>query len=126
MDTALSDSEIRVMDVVWDNGGQASAKLIAETLNVRIEYSASATYTLIHRCIKKGALERIQPGFICRALVSREDVQAEETDRLVDRVFNGSADKLFAAFIGRKKVSREEIARLRSLVDDMAQEDDNR
>lgn len=115
----LSDSEIRVMDVVWDAGGRASAKQIADALAGQLEYSASATYTLIHRCIKKGALERVQPGFVCHALVSREQVQAEETDRLVDRVFNGSADKLFAALVGRKKVSREEIARLRDLVNEM-------
>ena len=119
MSTALSDSEIRVMDIVWDAGGQASAKQIADSLASQLEYSASATYTLIHRCIKKGALERVQPGFMCRALISREQVQAEETDRLVNRVFDGSADKLFAALIGRNKVSRDEIARLRDLVDRM-------
>lgn len=119
MEAALSDSEIRVMDVVWANSGEASAKQISEALAEQLGYSASATYTLIHRCIKKGALERVEPGFLCRALVNREQIQAEETDRLVDRVFEGSADKLFAALIGRQKVSREEIARLRTLVDEM-------
>lgn len=119
MTAALSDSEMRVMNVVWANGGEASAKQISDALAEQVGYSASATYTLIHRCIKKGALERIDPDFLCRALVSREQIQAEETDRLVDRVFEGSADKLFAALVGRQKVSREEIARLRSLVDEM-------
>ena len=33
------------------------------------------TYTLIKRCIKKGAIERSDPGFMCHALVPQAEVQ---------------------------------------------------
>lgn len=56
---------------------------------------------------------------MCRPLIPQEKVQAEETDGLIDRLFGGSADKLFAALVKRKKLSPQEIDRLRSQADDI-------
>lgn len=118
MDVQLSDSELRVMTIVWREGG-ASARHIADVLAHEVGYSASATYTLISRCIKKGALRRRDPGYVCQALVSQEEVQNIQTDALVDRLFEGSADKLFSALVSRKRVSQKEIDRLRTMIDEM-------
>ena len=53
------------------------------------------------------------------ALVSKQQVQEEETQELIDKVFDGSADKLFAALVGGKRVSAEQLQKLRTLIDDM-------
>lgn len=79
----------------------------------------NTTYTLIKRCMKKGAIERSEPNFMCRALVLKEDVQDAETNELIEKVYDGSADKLFAALLNRKKLSAEEIKRLKQLVDNL-------
>ena len=118
MSVLLSGAELRVMAIVWREG-QASARHIADVLASEVGYSASATYTLVSRCIKKGALERRDPGYICVPLMTQEQVQDSETDDLIDRLFGGSADKLFAALVSRKKVSRAELDRLRAMVDEM-------
>ena len=110
----LSDTELRVMDVIWSEG-EASASRIAGVLKERYGYDVTTVYTLISRCIKKGAVERCEPGYVCRPLIPQEKVQAEETDGL----FGGSADKLFAALVKRKKLSPQEIDRLRSQADDI-------
>ena len=116
MNVKLFDAELKVMNVIWRENG-ATARHISATLKEEMGWNASTTYTLITRCIKKGAIEHVEPGFLCKPLVSREDVQAAETDEFIDRMFDGSADKLFAALVNRKKVSSEEIDRLRALVD---------
>lgn len=125
MKNELSSSELRVMNVIWRCGGQASAKQIVDELAKEVNYSASATYTLIYRCIKKGAAERIDPGFVCNALISQDEIGSERTDRLIDELFDGSADKLFAALVRRGKVSDKKLGELRTMVDEMeAQADD--
>lgn len=106
------------MDVLWRQG-DLPARAIAAQLRTQIGWNVNTTYTLIKRCAAKGALERIEPGFICRALVPKEQVQQEETQELIDKVFDGSADKLFASLLGGKRVSREELSRLRALIDEM-------
>ena len=114
----LFDSELKVMGVLWRQGDQ-SARQIARTLGEEIGWNINTTYTLIKRCIGKGAIERIDPGFVCRALVTQEQVQQEETQELIDRVFDGSADKLFASLLGGRRVSREQLDRLRAMIDEM-------
>ena len=114
----LFDSELRVMDVLWREG-DLPARRIADVLTRQIGWTVNTTYTLIKRCIGKGAIERREPGFVCRALVSREQVQQEETQELIDRLFDGSADALFASLLGSKRVSEEQMQRLRRMIDEM-------
>lgn len=114
----LFDSELKVMGVLWREGA-TTARHIAEVLAEETGWNINTTYTVIKRCIAKGAVERSEPHFMCRALITREEVQRAEADQLVDRMFDGSVDKLFAAFIGRKKLTREEADRLRKLIDDL-------
>ena len=117
MDVKLFDSELKVMDVLWREGNVPTRRVAAE-LTEKFGWNVNTTYTLIKRCIKKGAVERSEPGFVCRALVPREEVQQAETDELINKLYDGSADKLFAALLSSKKISREEIGHLRKLIDD--------
>ncbi len=114
----LQDSELKVMDVLWRRG-DLPARDIAAQLKTQIGWNVNTTYTLIKRCAAKGALERIEPGFVCHALVPKEQVQQEETQELIDKVFDGSADKLFAALVGGKRVSAEQLKRLRDMIDEL-------
>lgn len=111
----LFDSELKVMDVLWDEGDVA-AKHVAERLKGEIGWNKNTTYTLLKRCIAKGAVERREPGYICHALVDREQVQRAETDELIQKLYAGSVDKLFAALLDRKEVSAEQISRLKDIV----------
>ena len=114
----LFDSELKVMDVIWKTG-DCTAKYIADTLTEEVGWNKNTTYTLIKRCIKKGAVERLEPNFICHALISKEAIQKAETRELVDKVFDGSVDKLFASLLGRKNLTAEQLEKLRQMVDDM-------
>ena len=115
MDIKLHDSELKVMDVLWREGDRP-ARQIADTLAAEVGWNVNTTYTLIKRCMKKGAIQRTDPGFQCHALIPKEAVQAAETDELVGKLFDGSVDKLFASLLGRKDLSAGQIQRLRDIV----------
>ena len=104
--------------MLWRSGDQP-ARQIAETLTAEFGWNVNTTYTLIKRCIKKGAVERSEPHFMCHALVAREEVQSAETAELVDKLYGGSVDKLFAALLSPGKLDSEQIANLRRLVDEL-------
>lgn len=118
MEIKLFDSELKVMDVLWKQGDMP-AKLIAKALTEELGWNVNTTYTLIKRCIKKGAIERSEPGFLCHALIPKEAVQEAETNELINKVYDGSADKLFAALLGRKKLSAEQIEKLKQIVGEL-------
>lgn len=115
MEIKLFDSELKVMDVLWREGDQP-AKYVAKTLTDELGWNVNTTYTLIKRCIKKGAIERTEPNFMCHALIPKKDVQEAETNELINKIYDGSADKLFAALLSRKKLSAEHADAARDLV----------
>ncbi len=114
----LYDSELKVMEVLWDLG-EASAKTIAQRLGQQVGWSKTTTYTVIKKCLDKGALARTEPGFLCRPLISRQQAQAFATDELVDKLYGGAADKLVASLLGRKRLTAEELEGLKKLVEEL-------
>ena len=110
MDVKLFDSELKVMSVLWQEG-DLTAKRISDILKEETGWNMNTTYTLIKRCIKKEAIERSEPNFMCHALIPKEAVQEAETNELINKIYDGSADKLFSALLGRKKLSAEQIDR---------------
>jgi len=118
MENKLYTYELKVMEVLWREGDQP-ARQIAETLTAELGWNVNTTYTLIKRCIKKGAVARSEPRFMCHALVGKEEVQAAETAELVDKLYDGSVDKLFAALLSPGRLDSEQLSRLRKMVDEL-------
>lgn len=118
MEIKLFDSELKIMEVLWKEG-DTTARHIAAVLKEQVGWNVNTTYTLIKRCIKKGAIERTEPNFQCRALIPKEEVQEAETNELINKIYDGSADKLFAALLGRKKLSADQIERLKEIVGEL-------
>lgn len=118
MNIKLTDAELLIMNVLWQEG-DTTAKHIFECLKEQTGWSINTTYTLIKRCISKGAIRRTEPRFQCHALVEKNQVQEEETAELIGKLYDGSADKLFAALLNSRKISKEQIRHLKDLVDEL-------
>ena len=114
----LYDSELKVMDILWQEG-EVSARDIAARLSDLVGWSKTTTYTVVKKCLDKGAAARRDPGFLCRPLISREQAQAYATDELVDKLYGGAADRLVASLLGRGRLTREELDGLKKLVEEL-------
>ena len=117
----LFSSEIRVMELLWKNG-EMSAKEIAAALSESVNWSKTTTYTVIKKCVEKGAVIRTDPGFFCKAAVSKNEVQESEAFELIDRLFGGKPDLLVSALIGSGKIEPDQLKALRSLVKDLEED----
>ena len=115
----LFDSERKVMEVLWQEGA-ISAGQVVKILKEETGWNRNTTYTVIKKCVDKGAVKREEPGFICRPLISRQEVQDFETEELIDKMFDGSKEKFFAAFLDGKKLSKQEVDSLKKLIDDLS------
>ena len=117
MSIKLFDSELKVMDVLWKNGDM-TAKKISDILKDEIGWNMNTTYTVIKKCIAKGAIQRNEPQFSCHALIDKSEVQKAEAEELVDKLFDGSPEILFASLLSSKKLSEEQLKRLYKIVED--------
>lgn len=122
MEIKLADSEMKVMEVLWKEG-DSSAKHVADVMNERYGWNINTTYTFLKRCIRKGAVERREPGFVCHACIALEEVQRSETEKLLDKVFEGSVDKLFTALLGSRKLTQEQLHDLKRMVEELEEDE---
>ena len=112
----LFDSEWKVMEVLWQENDR-TAKELSLRLADSNRWNKNTTYTGIKKCSDKGAIERREPNFVCHAAITKRQAQKEEADSLVDKVFGGSAELLFASILSDRSLSKDELARLRALVE---------
>ena len=103
------------MEVLWREGDLPAGQIV-KILKEETGWNRNTTYTVIKKCVDKGAVRRTEPGFVCSALISRQEVQDYETEELIDRMFDGSREKFFAAFLDGGKLSRQEVEQLKKMI----------
>ncbi len=116
MNDKLFEGEAKVMDILWDHG-TLSAKEVSLIAAETIGWNKNTTYTVIKKLEAKGFIRRDEPGFLCTALVTREQMQKKEASSLLSRVFGGSRRALFSALLEDEKLSEDEVRELRELID---------
>jgi predicted transcriptional regulator len=114
--TRLFDSELKVMEVIWENE-PVTAKEIGRILNQTIGWNKNTTYTIIKKLIDKQMVRREEPNFICTSVVRKEEIQHSETRNLIDKLYNGSKKMFFASFLQKEKLSKEEAEFLKNLIE---------
>lgn len=116
----LFDSEWKVMEVLWQSG-DTTAKELSLRLAERAGWNKNTTYTVIKKCVEKGAIERREPNFLCHACITQDEARRAEAEALLDRVFDGSAELLFASLLSGRGLDKQTLARLRALVEEQEQ-----
>ena len=111
----LFDSELKVMEVLWEQGS-LPARDIVDVLSTRIGWNKNTTYTVIKKCIEKGAIEREEPNFLCKPIISKDEVAQSETEQLIDKMFGGSSELFFSSFLKNQGISEQDADRLAKMI----------
>lgn len=105
------------MKVVWSNS-PVSAQEIISVLAEQDAWHPKTAKTLLNRLVKKGALGFTKEGraYLYRPLVAEKDCVAAESASFLDRVFSGAIKPMLAHFVESRKLSSQEIAELKKLL----------
>ena len=112
-DIRLHEGELNVMELLWSNK-MLAAKDIAKIIKEYVGWEKNTTYTVIKRLIDKGAIERQEPGFMCRAIVSKQTVQNTEIQSMLEKFFNGSFSAMFSEYLRTHGLKASEILEIES------------
>lgn len=112
----LFDSELKVMELVWAHQ-PVSAKQVSLLAADALGWSRNTTYTVLTKLEGKGFIRREDPGFICTAVYSRDQVQCAEAQALVQKLFGGSRQALFSALVQQQALSADEVRALQEMIE---------
>lgn len=111
----LHEGELNVMELLWSNK-KLAAKDIAKIIKEYIGWEKNTTYTVINRLIKKGTVTREEPGFLCKAAISKEQVQRNETDFVIQKFFGGSLSDFISLYLRNQSLSAIELMELERII----------
>lgn len=113
----LSEAQLEIMQLVWKQGEISVAEIWNE-LAARRKIARNTVSTLVTRLEEKGWLRHRTVGnhYVFSATVQKEDAASHLVTRLVDAVFEGSADRLVMALLDGRGVSADEARRIRALI----------
>ena len=113
----ISEAEHAVMEVLWEES-PLTAQDVAERVPAERGWSANTVKTLLGRLLAKGALAHEEDGrrYLYRPAVRKDDYVAQESSRLIDRLFGGRVTPLVAHLAQRDRLSESDIAEIEALL----------
>lgn len=113
----LSEAQREIMNIVWDNGEVGVAE-VWRILAERRPVARNTVLTLITRLVDKGWLQprRIANAFRYTAARPKEKSRAEDIRRLINTVFDGSAEGLVMSLLEGGSLSPEESQRIQAMI----------
>ena len=111
--------QMRILRVLWQRG-RATARDVTDDLWAESPIAHSTVQTLLRKLEAKGAVDHEveERTFVFFATVSEAEVRRSATRELLSRIFDGSPVGLVAHLVRDEGISRDELARIRRLIDD--------
>ncbi len=114
----LPDSELELMQIIWQQQPPVSRACIEQAVCDRHALAPTTILTLLTRLCEKGFLSVEKQGRanLYWPLVSRRDYLASESRSLLEKLYCGSM-KTFASALCDSGISKEDLQELRSLLE---------
>jgi len=116
MSLRLSDRELDVMAVLWARSSGTVAE-VREALPDPLAYTT--VLTVLRTLEEKGFVGHEEEGKAHRylPLIARERAGRSALTRMVEKLFDGSPELLLTQLVSDRKLSPQEIRRLRKILD---------
>ncbi len=120
----ITEAESQVMQALWRKTPLTADEIVAD-VRARQPWAEATVKTLINRLLKKKAIksERVDGRHQYVALVDRAHYVQDESQGLLNRLFEGQLAPLVAHFAQNRKLKPEEIARLKKLIAELDDDD---
>ncbi len=118
--TRPTESELEILQLLWQHG-PCTVRLVNDRLNERKRVGYTTTLKLMQIMVEKGILRRDaqQRSHLYSASADERETQGQLLDRFLQTAFGGSALKLVMQALGNHEASKEEISRIRELLDEI-------
>lgn len=117
----ISQSELEVMNVIWDAGHALAAADVIARLDTDKDWNDRTVKTLLARLVEKGALSTTQDGrrYLYTPQIAKAAYAGHAARSLSERLFGGRAAPLVAHLAAGEGLSDDDIAALEALLKDL-------
>lgn len=115
-----TDSELAILNVLWQRG-PSTVREVYEVLLEDKDIGYTTVLKLMQIMSEKGLVSRDESDrtHVYEAQRAQDETQRQLLSDLLDRAFNGSPTKLVMQALSSKKASREDLAEIRHMLDEL-------
>ena len=114
--TKITEAELEVIRVLWDSEKPLNITELKDMLCQKEQWSGDTVKTLLRRLCAKGAVgQEKRQVFYYYPLISAEAYGKFSLQRVVDKLYSGSAQQLVVALFQSEQLSLADIEELRML-----------
>ena len=115
----LSPAQREIMEVLWKHGALAASE-VRDILSKRRDVARNTVRTMLERMEAKGWVGHREIGrtFLYSPAQPREATVTQRVRDLLDNVCGGSPEMLVNALLDSRGLTRDQLARIRSILDD--------
>jgi len=120
----VSDAELEVLKVLWAKEAATVRDVEAALRRNKRRLAYNTVLTLLTRLRDKGYVDADRAGtaHVFRPMVSRDELLNDGLSALANRIGDGTASPLVHALVRGQRLSAEDVAYLRKLLDDLERE----
>jgi BlaI family transcriptional regulator, penicillinase repressor len=113
----LFPQELEIMKLVWDRE-PATVRDVYEALRLKRKIAYTTVMTTMNTLEQKGYLKKLPEGraYVYRAALPRKQVIRAMVGDFVDRVFNGSAQRLVVDLVEDRRLSEKELREIARMI----------
>jgi len=113
--------EAHFADIVWQHAPMTTKELVA-VCERELNWKRTTTYTVLKKLCERGIFAT--ENSTVRALISREEFYAIQSEKFVEDTYAGSLPAFIAAFATRKRPSEQELDEIRRMLDAFCAKED--
>ncbi len=122
VETKITDAELAVMQVLW----AAQEPLTVNQVKAALDKNGETTKTLLRRLCQKGAVgQEKREVYYYRPLVEQSKLGRYQTQRLIDKLYAGSAKAMVAALVEQGQLQAQDVAELQGMFQDLWEKEDS-
>ncbi len=113
MSFQCTEAEWKILEILWDASPRSMPEM-TKLLAPSTGWTRHTVITLLKRMQEKGtvSVDETGPVKMYTPLVSREEARADQTQKLLSRVYSGNASLLMNALIDSGKITVKEMEEL--------------
>ena len=111
----LTAAEEKLAIIIWREAPLTSPELV-EIADKEMDWKKSTTYTVLKKLCDKGVF-RNENAFVS-VVLTQDELISHQSRYFVEDTFGGSLPRFITSFFGGKKLSEEQVAELRRLIEE--------
>lgn len=111
----LAETEARFAELIWQREPISSPELV-KLCEKEFNWKKSTTYTVLKKLCDRGIFQNEKAEVT--SLISQEEFYGFKSRKFVEDSFGGSIPRFLTAFMGGKKLTKEQAEEIKQLIDE--------